>query len=589
MPDSFILEALVDFPDDALKAKMPITPAHVDALMAELRARGVRRVSWVYYGDGHGGWFIPTFHVDEAVDAQGEWENLAESYHGLGNPLRVAVEAAHRHGMELYAYYKPYETGVSTLFPEGSPEAQRWGRLGHIGGRLSWMDRFVVDHPELRVKRRDDLPADVATRPIHAIKLIKSDDRPTRLTKEHLQLWTSELNYRYQRLEVDFTLEETVEIAPRDVYDLDGRLSAYFLEEDGGAASADDIRALDGRPVTRRGDPVRVLTLSGFVITDPYLVITTDFAEGPGDFENTGTDMLVALDADGQEIPGVFSTGGTIWNADRGAFREYGMNFDYGFTRHRLRLDDPPAVAWQGTGMIGFARGRNAYLPGALCETEPAVQAYWLSCVREMLDAGVDGIDFREENHSMHTDTPEDYGYNAVVLRECALRGQVDDPTIAAVRGDAYTDFLRAARALVTAAGKRLRYNLQIDWFRPDPPGSRRLAYPANMDFQWERWIDEGMMDEAILRFFHYPFDCLDDDPVTQRMIARCQANGVPMTVNRYIKRPTLVDEFRRVRDDGRFAGFILYETWEFATFHPDGGCTLDSPEIDEIGRLMGA
>lgn len=119
----FMLEAFVDFPDDALKSPVPITPEHIDAMMAALAARGVRRVDWGYYGDGHGGWFIPSMHVEKSVDAQGEWLNHAATYQTLGNPLKVAAEAAHRHGMELYAYYKPYETGCAMVFPEGSLEA----------------------------------------------------------------------------------------------------------------------------------------------------------------------------------------------------------------------------------------------------------------------------------------------------------------------------------------------------------------------------------------------------------------------------------------------------------------------------------
>ena len=91
--DNFILEAFVDFPDDALMAKMPLTPAHLDAMMIELKARGVRRVGWGYYGDGHGGWFIPTFRVENQVDAQGEWSNYADTCQLLDNPLKVAVEA----------------------------------------------------------------------------------------------------------------------------------------------------------------------------------------------------------------------------------------------------------------------------------------------------------------------------------------------------------------------------------------------------------------------------------------------------------------------------------------------------------------
>jgi hypothetical protein len=49
----FMLEAFVNFPDDALQAVEPIIPQHIDAMMAALQRCGVRRVSWDYYGDGH--------------------------------------------------------------------------------------------------------------------------------------------------------------------------------------------------------------------------------------------------------------------------------------------------------------------------------------------------------------------------------------------------------------------------------------------------------------------------------------------------------------------------------------------------------
>jgi len=47
----------VDFVDDALTSE--VTAAHVDAMMRVLRRLGVTRVSWGYYGDGHGGFFVP--------------------------------------------------------------------------------------------------------------------------------------------------------------------------------------------------------------------------------------------------------------------------------------------------------------------------------------------------------------------------------------------------------------------------------------------------------------------------------------------------------------------------------------------------
>lgn len=548
----FRLETLVDFVDDAIAAE--ITPAHVDAMMGVLKEAGIERVSWGYYGDGHGGYFIPA-GLNEG------WGRYEKTLRALGNPLRVAVEAAHRHGIELYAYFKPYETGPGLSLPEGTPEARAFGRLRQQGGWLTWLDRFVVDHPALRIRHRPDASIeDLSDVPICALKLIKADDAPTRVSGEHLQIWSSQHNYRYQQCDVDFVVEENVEASVKDVRDVSGAL------------------------VTRLGDPVRTLTLAGFELTDPYVMVTTDFAEGPADFRNTGTDLLVALDAEGREIPGVFATGGGIWERASVDFRNWGLHFDMGRGQSVIHLDEPNESGQKG--LIAFTRGRNEYLPGALCETEPQVQSYWLSCLREILDAGVDGVDFRVENHGTHSDYTQEYGFNDVILEECDRRGQRDLATISQVRGEAYTRFLQDSRQMITASGKRMRINLNIDWFRPEPPPPRRLAYPANIQFEWQRWVDEGLMDEGILRIYQLPFDAVFDDDVSAAMIARCQQQGIPLTVNRYIN-PEYGQEFERVRGDGRFSGFILYETAGFLKFDEDGGCRLSNDTVAEVCQMM--
>ncbi len=548
----FRLEALVDFPDDALKAV--ITPTHVDAMMATLSEMGVTRVSWGYYGDGHGGFMIPS-------DLNDQWRNYADTLRSLGNPIRVAVEAAHRHGLELYAYYKPYETGPGISLPDGSTEGRGFGRIKQKGGWLTWMDPFVMDHPNLRIRHKpDDSIRDISTVPICAIKLVKRDDSPTRITRERLQIWSSQLNYRYQQLNVDFTLQESVEPSPQEVRDINGVL------------------------ITKKGDPVRILTLSGFRLADPYILVTTDFTDGKPDFENVGTNLFVALNENGEEIPGVFATGGGVWETNRVDFRNWGLIFDMGFGRSLTHLDEANTSGRRG--LIAFTRGRNEYLPGALCETEPQVRDFWLSCIREMLDAGVDGVDFRVENHGTHTDYYEEYGFNDVILQECDKRGRTDSETIAQVRGDAYTDFLRQAKSLIASRGKHMRINLNMDWFRPDPPLARRLAYPANIHYDWERWIDEGLLDEGILRMFQLPFDNVFSDSVAAKMIANCEERGIPITVNRYIN-PNYPAEFRRVQQDGRFNGFILYETASFLHFDDQGGCILQNDVVAEVCRMM--
>ena len=548
----FALEALVDFPDDALSAPEPIAPAHIDAMMRRLVECGVRRVSWAVYADGRGGFLTP------AHDSR--YENLARTYQGLGqNPLAVAVGAAHRHGLEIYAYFKPYETGPAALFPQGSYEAMVYGRCGQIGGRMAWIDPFVVDHPHLRIKRRsDDLAPDLRLRPIGALELRKRDAAPTRVTREHLEIWVSDLNYRYRRLDIPFSLTESIEPCRQNVHDL-----------------------FTGELLVRRGDPQRALTLGEFDLRDPYVLVTTDFTDGPADFANTDLAMLSALDAEGQEIPGEIGSATAIWSADRVDFRNWGLMFDTGYNGRPMYLDE---LNGNGrSGIVAFARGRNAYLPGALCETEPEVQAFWLRCVAGVLDAGVDGIDFREENHSTHTNHPEDYGFNEVVLAKCRERGAIDLPMVAAVRGDAYTAFLAQAKQRINARGKAMRINFQVDWYRPDPPRHRRLAYPANLDFQWQRWIEEGLTDEAVLRFYALPFDCVFDDEVAQDLLGRCQKKDIPVTVNRYIQPDSLADEFQRVRQDGRFAGFILYETNSFMNAGPGGACEISAPAVTSL------
>src|ERR1043166_375593 len=180
--NQFLLETLVDFPDDALRAPFPITERHIDAMMAALSEAGIPRVSWATYADGHGGYILPILGDRRNAAAYDNWQDYTRTLQILENPLRVATAAAHRYGMQMYGYFKPYENGPGVILPEGSPEAREWGRLEHLGGQLAWIDPFVLKHPHLRIKRRtDDLLPGIKDASIHAIRLIKKDDERTRI------------------------------------------------------------------------------------------------------------------------------------------------------------------------------------------------------------------------------------------------------------------------------------------------------------------------------------------------------------------------------------------------------------------------
>lgn len=549
-----ILETLVDFVDDAIAAKVPITADHIDALVRLLKQQGVQRVVWIDYGEARGGWRMPT-EVFAGPDA-GAWglplHNYRATINVVGHPLRAAVAACRRHGLGIYACFKPYEQGVSALIPDGSPLADRIGLLPHLGGKLVALDPFVAAHPELRVRRRrDDSPYNVGGIPVRTIRLVKSDDRPTRITRDHLQIWTSEHNWQYTRLDAPFDVEESVESCPHEV-----------------------INGHD-QVVTRQGRPRRVLTVRVPDLLQKYILVTTDFTDGPPDFANAGTRIMEALGPDGRVIPGVFANEASfIYQVFTRDFRKHGLSFDNGWGDSTVQLDTPNVSGC--AGMIAYTRGRNEFLPACLCESEPAVVQHWLRQLDDILSCGVDGVDFREENHCTHTDYSWDYGYNDVVLRHAEqFKSGTLEERIATARGVAYTRFLAEASRRIRSRGARARIHLNVDWHRKlGRPACRALAYPGHMDFPWQEWIDDGLFDDVTLRAYHYPFTALFDDPVAKEMMEKSQARGLPIFVPRYIQGGTdgaYAAQYERVRRDGRFAGFQVYEVQTMLTLNAAG------------------
>lgn len=559
----FRLEALCDFPDDAETAPVPITPDHIDSLMRHLKQMGVTRVGWGYYADERGGHVMP-YDQTATRPPMINHKKIADAYKSLGNPLREGVKAGHKHGIEVYGYFKPYETGAGLPFPDGSPEAKEFGKIQKISARITRLDPFVIEHPELRIKRRTgDIPADNDARPIASIKLRKKDDSPTRISKEHLQIWASSDNYRYKPLDAAFEVREGVEIADHDVVNAD---HAYRV------------------PLTRKGDKIRTLTLSGLHLRQHCILVTTDFKEGEPDFQNAAVEMMRVYDEQGEEIIGIFCNGSSIYNTQLVDFRNWGLMFDHGYGCKSANLDENNDSGC--AGLIAFARGRSAYLDGALCETEPRVQQFWLERIEAILATGVDGIDFRIENHSTHTDFPREYGYNQVVLDQLSDPNNPTAEEIARVRGNAYTEFLRKGRKLINDQGKKMRINLQAAYLRPDPPVSRLLAYPANMEVQWQRWVNEGLMDEAILRYYNFSFEEIMNDSYASDIVAYCQQHNLPVVFNRYVDYADLVEEVKQIQRDSRFRGFVFYETCTFVEYKPGGTCAT---RMDQVPKAMEA
>jgi hypothetical protein len=557
----FFLSALVDFVDDASEAVY--SPEGIFSLVAFLKNMGVSRLYWIHYGDEN----------NEFLWKKGvaRFSKCYETIKKVGQPISVAAKAAIQNGMELIALIKPYENGISMVCPMGSPEAEELGGLPHLGGKIPYMMRFVREHPEMRIKRRmDDIPPNVESIPVCLLKLYKSDDLPTRIRQEDIQIWVSDRNYQYQRADIDFDLADEVAPAPHD-----------FI-------------GFDGNVIAKKSAPVRVLTLKGINLTDPCIIITTglgnDSQNNPS-FTNSAVDMVAAFGPDGREIPISVGRDSNIWSGTAGGEQscfEQGVSFDDGFGRCSVTLNTPNQA-----GFIAFVRGKNEYLPTALCEAYPQVRDFWIHMVEECLEAGVDGVDFRIENHSTHTDDPFSYGFNAPVLDKyknkygsCPSHQKADLEKMAEIRGGYYTTFLQEAKRRIANAGKKCHVHMNAEFLRPDPPISRCLAYPWNIRFDWLEWLRAGIMDEATLRTFSFTPDFVLADLFSNTLISRCRDQGIPLNYTRYIQpSEQYVHDLEKVFLDGRFQSFIIYETANFLKFDEHDGIIVKKPDLVQAIR----
>jgi len=301
----FVLSATVDFPEDVRAGVY--TYALLDQMMSRLKAVGVSRIDWLYYGD-----IDPdSFWAGNLFDFMKYGQRTLKE---IGEPLKAAVPVAHKYGLEIYGVLKPFNTGLSGTYPEGSPEAHA-AKATRIGGTLQQVIPFTERHPETRIQRRPlQTPSNALGQSIKKIRLIKRDDSPTRITRDHLQIWTSPSNYRYQLYQGPFSFDDRIEPSTREVRDYYGNL------------------------VTAHKQPVRVLTLEGLDLFDRFIAVTTDFKDERADFKNTEVGMIEAYEADPAPLPVVVASRSAIWICPQD-LRTGGLEFDSGYGPFEVELD----------------------------------------------------------------------------------------------------------------------------------------------------------------------------------------------------------------------------------------------------------
>ena len=177
-----------------------------------------------------------------------------------------------------------------------------------------------------------------------------------------------------------------------------------------------------------------------------------------------------------------------------------------------------------------LARDQRARYRGIPCYAEPGAQEYRLAEVRELLDRGVDGFSFYLESHaSLHGQVigadptegiiePDSFGFNPPVVDAYRARYGVDilqesfDPQkLHQLNGDFLTAFLRRVREVI-GPNRKLLGTTPVDgkWGYGGPAG-RQLAFRRledepiegspcyQLDLQWQRWIEEGIVDGLLV------------------------------------------------------------------------------------------
>lgn len=558
------LSALVDFPDDAGIAVY--NPQMIDSMIRQLSDAGISRMYIQYYGNReHGG------EMDCETPGQ-HAENCKKTALNMPNFSRIFVETAKRYGMETAAVMRPQEQGIWPVYSPYYTDGIRSG-VPHLGGQILTVTKFLNEHPDLRIKRRSwDIDSDAVNKSIGSIKLYKQNDVPTRIKKENITIYTSDDNSYYKPYEKDFSLTSSFETAEETVL-----LAGHSVDYE------------NTKLLTLKGSRIQVLTLGNLEIKEPFVAIgvrCSGTCEETQRFVNTSVNGIACFDPEGNKI--CATPGGTQRGTRFGKpFLDAGFNFDDGFGVFSAQILDPD----DKEGYIAIAKGKNEYVHGALCECEPAVREYWLSLLECALEDGYDFFGNRIENHAVHVDEPFAYGYNDCIKEEYFRRygecseQEMELDKIARIRGDAYTELFVEAARRVRARGKKVFLTLNIEMLQDPIPICRRIAYPMNVEWQWERWLEEIQPDEINFRMYQNTPKFLLTNPQCVHMLEVAKSYGVPMTVERYVYWDFMAD-YELLQNTGLFSRMTLYETANVLVGDENGNVVLTQKGEEVLPRL---
>jgi hypothetical protein len=557
--EKFELEVAVDFIDDLLHA--PYTDKMFDDLFAELRSWGTSSVQWIYYGRQVEGWW------DGCPPQLRGSAHAAQTFQNVGDIFERAVRAAHDHGLQIHALLKPFDNG---LFYSTHPDAPN-ARLKRIGNGITWIPHFVAQRRDLCTTRKPGNFGAASSEPVTQIDLVKADDAPAAFGVEEIQLLVSDDNLSYREYSGPLVREETVE-----------EYSRFAATPSGLRDSGETCRA-------------RVLRFSGLKISAPYFAITApdklaSFSNAMGNlihvFTASGREKFITYGIEGRLNP--VNITGAVPSAGQRDFRKNGVEFDIvpGKSTAVLPGDAGLERAFtldSGEGFIAIARGKEATPIGVLSPSFPEARDWWMSWLRDALDAGADGTEIRVRNHHSPM-TWREFGFEKPVVDAFRERYGVDILAVEnfdelawqKLRGEGFTELIRAASRLTRERGKIVGLHLS-----PTTITDLKFGPAMNIHWDWKRWLSEKLSDRITLKEL-----MPGTTPVQQ--IVNAQSAPLPMYYSPYANGLTKPGDEKRIQERievARKNGAAGYQLYECAAFiHPTSDGKL---QVNEGVRAM--
>lgn len=523
-PRDFLISMTYDPP----MSLMPnyYTPVRLHQEMQHLTTWGVRRLYWIDNSN------FDTLWADKLYE-----KNYEQMIKHCGDFLTCATQQAHANGLEIFACLKVFDLGFNSWFQE------RRSRITthDVEGLPLVVTPEVAAHPEWTLQTN---PAWRRTTkfPITRLRFYSEEPIPA-LKPSQIRLRASRDNKDYQYYSGPLQFKQ-------------------------GTVRRRHQRWTPAGPITETGTTRNwYIELAGLQLNQPFAAL--EITDQPVALVQRAFMLVEAEDASGALAPVTVATqGGRNFKAEGYFFwKEWDgwNNYTDPIVQRRI---------WNGSD-LALTFQEMPTMPSMLEPTYEGTRDIWLALIQKEIEAGVDGISIRTLCHHNGVMSWLQYAFAPIVVETFQSRyGRAPQCTpedyerVRRLRGDCFTQFLRDAKKLLAAYGKKLSFQLE--------PGIEipvRYATPMQLFFDYETWLHENIVDELELKWWtaHSTFIHNEVLPLAHRqgvpvhLISRCITSGLGYG-EMNLPSQWLTDAY-----SAGFDGYNYYETDNLIEMNPAG------------------